>query len=217
MHIIIGGCGRLGSEVAETMSADPDADLVVVDLDPDTFDRLGTSFNGETLQGDITDRDVLEQAGVDRADGLLAVTRSDNVNLMAVQTATHLYGVPRTVARLFNPERESTYRKLGVRHVSGTGILAKLFLNEFRDSDFPHHITFDLGDVEIVDLRLGADADGLTVSALEDDSGVRVAAVRRDDRVVVATPDFVLATGDQVTTAMHRARRRHVIHLLQRA
>lgn len=217
MHIIIGGCGRLGSEIAETLSAKPDADLVVVDLVADTFDRLGTSFNGETIQGDITDRDVLEQAGVDRADGFLAVTRSDNANLMAVQTATHLYGVPRTVARLFNPDRESTYRKLGVRHVSGTGILAKLFLNEFRDSDFPHHITFDLGDVEIVDLRLGADADGLTVSAFEDDAGVRVAAITRNDRIGLATPDFVLADGDQATVAMNRSRRRQVVHLLQRA
>jgi trk system potassium uptake protein len=77
--------------------------------------------------------------------GMLAVTRFDNANLMAVEIATHLYGVPRTVARLFNPERETVYRKLGVRYVSGTGILAKLFLNEFREGTFPHHVHFPTG------------------------------------------------------------------------
>jgi hypothetical protein len=116
--------------------------VVVIDVDPLAFDRLGSGFNGETIVGDCTDRDVLEQAGVQRADGLIAVTRSDNANLMAVEIATHLYDVPRTIARLFNPEREEVYRKLGVRYVSSTGTIAKLFLNEFQDESYPLHVHF---------------------------------------------------------------------------
>lgn len=214
MHIIIGGCGELGSQVAERLSEDPELDIVVIDMDERALDSLGTAFNGETFVGDITDRDVLERAGVDRADGLMAVTRSDNANLMAVQTAHHLYGVPRAVARLFNPTREQTYRKLGVRYVSATGILSKLFINEFRDSDFPHHVHHDVGEVELVDLWLGAAADGMSVADVEVESHVRVASITRGATVTVADSTDRLHAGDTVTVAMRRSQRRRVKHLL---
>ncbi len=217
MHIIVGGCGRLGAEIAEQLSDDPDNDIVVVDVDPLAFDRLGSAFNGETVIGDVTDRDVLERAGVDRAEGVLAVTRFDNANLMAVEIANHLYGVPRNVARLFNPERESVYRKLGIRYVSGTGILAKLFLNEFREGTFPHHVHFSHGDVEVVDLRIGSSGHGLTVEDLELDGKLRVAAVQRGQRTFVPRASDRLERDDLVAVSMARGAFRKVAHLVQAA
>ena len=214
MHLIVGGCGRLGSDIAEQLSRAIDHDVVVIDVDRTALDRLGGAFNGETVVGDVTDRDILEQAGIARADGLLAVTRSDNANLMAVQIAQHLYGVPRNVARLFNPERESVYRKLGVRYVSGTGILAKLFLNEFRPETLPHHVHLPDDDVEIVDLRLGPGAHGLTVQDFELDGRVRVAAVSRNGRTTVPNADHRLERGDMVTAAAARGARRRLESLL---
>lgn len=215
MHIIVGGCGRLGAEIAEQLSDDPDNDIVVVDVDPLAFDRLGSAFNGETVIGDVTDRDVLERAGVDRAEGVLAVTRFDNANLMAVEIANHLYGVPRNVARLFNPERESVYRKLGIRYVSGTGILAKLFLNEFREGTFPHHVHFSYGEIEVVDLRIGSSGHGLTVEDLELDGKLRVAAVQRGQRTFVPRASDRLEREDLVAASMTRGAFRKVAHLLQ--
>ncbi len=215
LHIIVGGCGRLGAEIAEQLSDDPDADIVVIDIDALAFDRLGSAFNGETVVGDVTDRDVLERAGVDRAEGMLAVTRFDNANLMAVEIATHLYGVPRTVARLFNPERESVYRKLGIRYVSGTGILAKMFLNEFREGTFPHHVHFSHGEVELVDLHIGTSGHGLTVDDFELDGKLRVAAIQRGQRTFIPDPEDRLERGDIVAAAMRRGIYRKVAPLLQ--
>ncbi|MFP5310560.1 MAG: potassium channel family protein [Actinomycetes bacterium] len=215
MHIIVGGCGRLGAEIAERLSDDQDNDVVVVDTDPLAFDRLGSAFNGETVVGDVTDRDVLEQAGISGAEGLIAVTRFDNANLMAVEIADHLYGVPRTVARLFNPEREQVYRKLGVRYVSGTGILAKLFLNEFKEETFPHHLHFPRGDVAVVDMTVGPGAHGMTVTDFELDGKLRVAAVTRAGRVLIPAPDTRLERADIVTAAAKRGVYRKVEALLQ--
>lgn len=215
MHIIIGGCGRLGSEIAERLSGEPENDIVVVDHDPLAFDRLGSAFNGETIVGDATDRDILERAGVDRAEGLIAVTRFDNANLMAVEIASHLYGVPRTVARLFNPEREHVYEKLGVRYVSGTGVLAKLFLNEFREGTFPHHLHFEHGDVAVVDMKIGAGGHGMTVQDFELDGKLRVAAVQRGPRILIPRPDDRLERGDLVTAAARRGIQRKVATLLE--
>lgn len=214
MHIIVGGCGRLGSEIASRFSAQGD-DVVVVDTDELAFDRLGTAFNGETVVGSITDRDVLEQAGIERADGLLAVTRFDNTNLMAVEIATFLYGVQRSVARLFNPERESSYQKLGVRYVSATGLLAKEFMNEYREGTFRLHIAFEHGDTEVVEMRLSEAADGMAVSDLEVKGKLRVAAVERAGRVFIPTSGDRLEADDLVVAATKQGVRRRIDEFVQ--
>lgn len=201
MHVIVGGCGRLGAEIAEQLSNDPQHDVVVIDWEPPAFARLGAGFNGETLEGDVTDRDVLEAAGIARADAFLAVTRFDNANLMAVEIADHLYGVEHTIARLFNPEREEVYRRLGVRYVSGTGILAKLFLNELREEEPALHVHFPHGDVEVVDIEVDERGRGRTVAELEEAGGIRVAAVRRGHRVFVPAPTERIEQGDVLTAA----------------
>jgi len=202
VHIIIGGCGRLGAEIAEQLSQDPHTDVVILDTDPMAFDRLGSGFNGQTLRGDCTDRDVLEQAGINKADGLMAVTRSDNANLMTVEIATHLYGVERTIARLFNSDREEVYRKLGVRYVSSTGTMAKLFLNEFQDESYPLHVHFLETDIAMVDVEIDTGGHAMTVAEFEVDGQLRIAAVRRGARVFVPDATDRLERDDIVTAAM---------------
>ncbi|MEX0835616.1 MAG: NAD-binding protein, partial [Nitriliruptor sp.] len=186
----------------EQLSLDRDTDVVTRELDPLAFDRLGSAFNGETLVGDCTDRDVLERAGVAKADGLLAVTRSDNANLMTVEIATHLYDVPRTIARLFDPEREGIYRKLGVRYVSGTNTIAKLFLNEFREESFPLHVHFADSNVHLVDLEVDTGGHGMIVEEFEVDGLLRIAAIHRGARVFIPDRTDRLERDDVVTAAM---------------
>jgi trk system potassium uptake protein len=215
VHIIVGGCGRLGAEIAERLSEDPDTDVVAIDTDPLAFDYLGSAFNGDTVVGDVTDRDVLEQAGVQRADGLIAVTRSDNANLMAVEIATHLYDVPRTIARLFHPDREEVYRKLGVRYVSSTGTIAKLFINEFRDESYPLHVHFVDSDVDMVDLEVDTDGHGMTVEEFEVDGLLRIAAGRRGARVFIPDRTDRLERDDIVSAAMKPAAHRTIASLVR--
>lgn len=205
MHIVVGGCGYVGSAIAERLSADAAMDVVVVDSDRNAFDRLGTAFNGETIVGSVTDRGVLESAGIQRADGFIAVTRSDNTNLMAVEIAAVLYGVPRTVARLFNPDNAAAYRALGIDHVSSTGLFAKLFLNELLQDRFPLHVAFpgaqedapEVCDLEIADVTVDH-----TVDELEARGRLRITALTRDGRTTVPTGADRLRAGDIVTAAV---------------
>ena len=145
MHIIVGGCGRVGADLAERLS-DEGHDVVVIDASDEAFRRIGTTFNGEALVGDITDKEVLSRAGVERADALAAVTPSDNANLMAVQIAKELFDVPNTVARLFNPQREPSYRKMGIRafifsgypHLDECEAFGRLVLPHLDTCSLPH-------------------------------------------------------------------------------
>jgi trk system potassium uptake protein TrkA len=201
MLIIVGGCGYVGSAIAERFSADRDNDVIVIDSDPKSFDRLGSTFNGETIVGNVTDRDVLERAGIADADGFIAVTRSDNTNLMAVQIATHLYGVERSVARLFNPDNEDVYRRLGVSYVSSTSTIAKLFRNEFFEA-LPLHVMFADDEVSVVDLEVGSGGHGMGLEEFESHGPVRITALQRGDRVRIPQPEDVLQRGDVVTCAV---------------
>jgi trk system potassium uptake protein len=209
MHVIIGGCGRVGAEVAERLS-DEGHDVVVFDAREAAFDRLGSAFNGETVAADVTDKDALVRADIERADALIAVTNLDNTNLMAVQIARTLFGVERTVARPFNPEREDSYRKMGVHYVSGTRLVAKAVLNEVRAGVFPQHVAFTEGDVEVVEMEITERGHGVTVAELEDSGGVRVAAVQRGFRVRIPKLDDRLQTGDLVVAGLRRGAARRI-------
>ena len=206
MHVIIGGCGRVGAELADRLS-DDGHDVVVVDVSERAFDRVGSTFNGETVTADITDKDALVQAGIEHADALIAVTDLDNANLMSVEIAKELFGVRKTVARLFNPEREESYRKIGVHYVSGTRLVAKAITNELRAGTFPLHVRFDSG-VEVVEMRVHEKGHGATVADLEGAGPVRVAAIQRGARVRIPSSDERLLSGDLVVAAVGRGAHR---------
>jgi trk system potassium uptake protein TrkA len=209
MHVIIGGCGRVGAELADLLSGDGH-DVVIVDFDERAFRRLGGTFNGEPMVGDITDKDLLLRAGVEHAQGLAAVTQSDNANLMAVEVATELFGVERTVARLFNPQREPSYRKMGVRYVSETTMVVTALANELRPLAFSRHLARPDDDVEIVEIPIRRAGHGMTVAELERDGDVRVAAVRRGARTVIPRPDDRVHRGDVVVASIRSGAQRRL-------
>jgi trk system potassium uptake protein TrkA len=130
-YIIIVGCGRLGSNLANRLSREGHA-LVVIDRDEATFDGLSADFSGFRLEGDATQVAVLEQARLDKADTLIAATHEDNVNLMVAQVARRIFGVARVVARVFDPRREQVYARLGIETICPTSVAAEMFLEAVR-------------------------------------------------------------------------------------
>ena len=134
LRITVIGCGRLGSLLAERLSR-AGHDVVAVDLDPASFDRLPASFGGFRVAGDATELAVLRRARVERADVVLATTRDDNVNLFVTQAATKLLGAKKAIARVFEPSRESTYRVLGVETVCPTVLAAGTFIDRASGAD----------------------------------------------------------------------------------
>lgn len=122
MLIIVAGCGRLGSRLARNLSEEGH-DLVVV-AKQDELKRLDQRFDGVVLAGIPIDEDLLKQAGIEKADAVMAVTADDNVNVMVAQIAKEIYHVPTVVARISDPEREEFYQQLGLTTVcpTNTGI-----------------------------------------------------------------------------------------------
>jgi trk system potassium uptake protein TrkA len=130
-YVIIVGCGRLGSMLANQLSS-LGSSVVVIDRDEAAFKNLSTEFSGFQVLGDAVELSVLQRAKIDRADCLLAVTRHDNLNLMVAQVAKSVFGVSKVRARVFDPKREQVYSQFGIETICPTKLSADLFLSTLQ-------------------------------------------------------------------------------------
>ncbi len=123
-YIIIIGCGRLGANLANTLS-DNDGNVLIMDLDKDSFRRLSSDFGGLSVVGNGTDLAALQNAQIQTASAVIAVTNNDNTNIMVAQLARDLFHVKKVIARLYDPERETVYQELGIDTICPAILSAK--------------------------------------------------------------------------------------------
>lgn len=200
-NVIVVGCGRVGSQLANMLS-DNGNNVCVVDRNPDAFSNLGRNFNGSTVQGVGFDVDVLQRAGVEECDVLAAVTQLDNANLMCAEVASRLFDVPHVIARLYNPDHERAYMQLGIDYVCGTSLVAEDVFSKVVAGHGAYVDTF--GECEVLrfslDLSSCENKRTIRVSDLERDHEVRIVAFERGDGSAssIPTSESVLYHGDTV-------------------
>jgi len=150
MYVIIVGCGRVGSELAKLLSGEGH-DLVIIDKNRASFDRIGAMFNGLVLVGNGFDLNLLRQAGIEKADAFCAVTNGDNTNLISAQVAKKIFKVPKVIARVYDPQRAHIYAALGLDIISGTMLFAAMLRDKIIESRFSSYLieTKELGVLEI--------------------------------------------------------------------
>ena len=134
MHVVVVGCGRVGSELAVAVEAAGHT-VSIIDKDRNAFRHLPESFKGKAILGFGFDRDHLEQAGIEQADALAAVTNGDNSNVLAARIARETYEIPHVVARIYDPRRAVIYQRLGIQTVATVAwttdqVLRRLFPDE---------------------------------------------------------------------------------------
>lgn len=120
-NTLIVGCGRLGSRIAQELSADTQ-NVVIVDRSELAFKKLSPSFGGITIVGDATQINVLEEAEIRNTTSAIVVTDIDNVNLLIAQLIRHHYKVEEIVIRLTDPELEEPYKDKGFKTVCPTDL-----------------------------------------------------------------------------------------------
>jgi trk system potassium uptake protein TrkA len=199
--MIIIGCGRMGAGLAQTLTQRGHA-VTVVDNDPTAFERLGPAFNGQTVAGVGFDRDVLLQAGIARADGLAAVTASDEANVVAARLARQVFHVPRVVARLYEPRKAEIYRRLGILTISTTtwGIQRIAELLAYSDLD----VVLSLGGdgIDLVAVNVPPLLVGRAISEVTIRGEIHVVAVSRHGRTVLPTAGTTFQENDVIYLAV---------------
>jgi len=196
MNVIVIGCGRLGSELASRLFHEGHQ-VTVVDNIEKSFERLTPDFRGRTVTGEILSKEVLERAGIDKADGLAAVTNSDTLNAVVAQTARTIYKVPCIVVRNYDPNLRPVLEAFGFQIVSSTAWGAQR-IEEMLVSASVHTVySAGNGEVEIYELDVPQNWNGHVLGELLGRSGQYLpVALTHAGHSSLPVADTILVTGD---------------------
>lgn len=170
-------------------------DVVVLDKNPLSFERLGDTFNGLTLVGNGFDLALLEQAGIKKADAFCAVTNGDNTNLISAQVAKRIYKVPKVFTRVYDPQRAHIYSALGLDIISGTILFAAMLRDKIIESRFSSYL-IETKDLGVLEIEVKNSLIGKTVQDVNLSGEFLVVAIRKLDGVIIPEPKTVLNDRD---------------------
>jgi trk system potassium uptake protein TrkA len=204
LHVVIAGCGRVGSELATSLER-LGHDIVVIDKNPKAFDRLRSDFTGRQIAGFAFDRDVLEEAGIKDAAAFAAVTSGDNSNILSARVAREHYRVGQVVARIYDPRRAQIYQRLGIQTVATVRWTTDQMLRFLLPEDVPVEYTVDNGEVVITSLQAPPSVVGKNALDLDLDGQRRVVAVSRFGVPRVPDKGLTIQDGDILHVSIVRA------------
>ena len=197
MHIVIMGCGRVGSTLAHILE-DRDNSIAIIDRNPEAFRRLRSSFKGERVTGIGFDRAVLIQAGIERADAFAAVSSGDNSNIISARVARETFGVLRVAARIYDPRRAEVYERLGIPTVATVRWTADQMLRKLLPEGTEPLWRDPTGKIVLAEVAFSPVWIGEQVKALEASSLTRIAFVDRLGQAFVPDSGTVLQEGDMI-------------------
>lgn len=207
MYIVLNGGGKVASALTRTL-VDKGHTVVIIERREEIADRLASELAGKNaliILGDGCDADVLEEAGVARADIFVAVTGEDDDNLVSCQLALISFDVPRAISRVNNPKNCKIFTKLGIEAISSTMIISRMIEEEATVGDLHTLRTLRRGDLALVEIELTTESgtcpvDGKRIGDIKLPPQVKLVAVVRaeSEDADIATPDMVLSCGDIV-------------------
>lgn len=214
VHIVILGCGRVGSLLAHRLD-ETGHSVAVVDMDPKAFRKLGDSFSGTTVTGVGFDRETLENAGITRAHGFAAVSSGDNTNILSARVARETYGVENVVARIYDPGRAEVYERLGIPTVATVSWTAGQIMRKLLPSGADVEFTDPTGTMTLAEVHVGERWIGERAFSLEEVVPVRVAYLTRYGTTFVPDGNTVIQDGDLVHLVFATNDRDHVERVCQ--
>jgi len=195
VHIVIMGCGRVGSTLAHILE-DRGWSVAVIDQNPDAFRRLGSSFKGKKVTGIGFDQDVLEEAGIREAAAFAAVSSGDNSNVISARVARESFGVERVAARIYDPRRAEVYQRLGIPTVATVRWTADQMLRRLLPDGAQELWRDPTGEVVLAEVAYDPAWVGEKVHAVEEATRARVAFITRLGEAMLPGPGVVLQEGD---------------------
>ena len=203
MHVVIMGCGRLGSTLAQNLDGRGHS-VAVIDQNSDAFRRLGSEFGGITVTGVGFDRDTLAEAGIEEAGAFAAVSSGDNSNIISARVARETFGIDNVVARIYDPRRAEVYTRLGIPTVATVRWTADEVLRRLVP-DGAHSVWADpTGQVVLAEVPYDQGWVGRSIAKLEELADVRVAYLARFGDATLITRSTVLQDGDVLNVIADR-------------
>jgi len=200
VHVVVVGCGRVGSGLASSLTGAGHT-VAVVDRRSAAFNRLPPDFTGRQLTGIGFDRDVLVEAGIEEASAVAAVTNGDNSNILIARVARETFGIERVVARIYDPRRAVIFQRLGIPTVATVAWTTERVMRRILPDEAVEWVD-PSAKVSLVERIVPAAVAGRTIAEFEADARVRFTAVSRLGSAQIATPQIILQEGDVVFVAV---------------
>ncbi len=200
MYMLVVGAGKVGWNLAREL-IDKGNELTVIESDRGRFGTVEQELEHAVQYGDGSELWVLERAGIERADLVIAVTGDDEDNILICQVAREKYGVERVIARCNNPRNLQHFELIGVKPaVSATDLILRLIEHEVPKVGLLHLLDLPQERLEIIELevRPGSPAIGRDVKDLGVPEGSLVISILRDGSGFVPLADSVIKEGDEV-------------------
>jgi trk system potassium uptake protein TrkA len=204
MYIIVVGAGKVGWNLSREL-LDKEHEVTVIEGDRRRYLTVEQELEHNIQYGDASELWVLERAGVQRADMVIAVTGDDEDNMLICQVAREKYMVERIIARVNNPRNLQHFELLGIKpSVSATGLILNLIEHEVPEYGLVHLLDFPEERLEIIEMLLEKDSKvaGQRVADLDMPEGSLLISVLRDGEGFVPGPDTVLEPGDEVLAVL---------------
>jgi trk system potassium uptake protein TrkA len=191
----------MGAGLAQTLS-ERGHGVTVIDKDLMAFERLGKAFKGRLIEGVGFDRQVLLDAGIERADGLSALTASDEANVVTAQLARQVFHVPNVVARLYDPQQAEVYQRLGLQIISPATWGIQRIADLLCHSQLNVEMSFGGGETDLVEVEIPPMLVGHKVNDLTIPGEAIVAALVRQGKAFIPTLGTLFEGGDVVHVAV---------------
>lgn len=141
MNILLVGCGKVGSKLADAL-CDDGHDVTVVDRDESNFKLLSSRFSGFTTSGVPIDLDVLRRAGIESCDAVAVVSSDDNINIMVSQIAKEFFNIPIVITRIYDPAREDLFSHFGLKTICPTNLTVSAVRSALNENDSVKRVNF---------------------------------------------------------------------------
>lgn len=201
MNILIVGCGKVGSCLANYLSQ-LGHDVSIVDRFEENFDMLDNQFSGLVVKGVPIDQDVLKRAGIQGCDALAALSNDDNMNIMVSQVAREIFHVPRVIARIYDPQRKDIFSHFGLKTICPTNITVEAVYSMLVDTDETKQLTFDSSVIGFDTTPLPKQFVGCLLGDIPCTPGEVLFAVLHEDGSITLSgtqePRFRVVAGDRL-------------------
>ncbi|HDI72935.1 MAG: hypothetical protein DRO76_00900 [Candidatus Altiarchaeales archaeon] len=214
MYIIIIGCGVTGAALAKHLSGE-DHEIVIVEKDEERAKTLAETMDALVIHGDGSEPEILQDAGIERADAVAILTRDDNTNLTICQILKK-FDVKRIVSRVNDPSKQDLYIGLEITAaISPISAVVSYFKNALTLGKSRSLVSIAKGKAEILEIRVSEKLDGRKIRDIDLPNGAIIGLITRNGDVLIGSPDEIVKKNDLLTIVTKTEASKDVVTMLK--